>query len=51
VAALDGLGHELGVLVVAANDLKNTVAAGDFVVLVMLVRLGQRDGEPTVNQL
>jgi hypothetical protein len=51
VAALDGLGHELGVLVVAANDLEDIVATGDFVVLIVLVGCGGENGGLTVNQL
>ena len=33
MAVLDGLGHKLGVLVVAAHDLEDIVAASDLVVL------------------
>jgi hypothetical protein len=42
-------------LVVAANDLENTVAAGDLVVLLVLVGLGEKGrrayGEPVVEGL
>ena len=43
MAALDGLGHELGVLVVSSDDLEDGVATGDFVVLRLLVGARKRE--------
>lgn len=44
MAALDGLGHELGVLVVSSDDLENRVAAGDLVVLGLSVKVTEEAG-------
>jgi hypothetical protein len=39
VAVLDGLGHELGILVISSYNLKDVVAARDLVVLMVLAKL------------
>lgn len=55
VAALDGFGHELGILVVSSDNLEDVVTTRDLVVLRVLARSRERRrgtyGEPVVKGL